>query len=113
MKRRLDPISVDRFVAVTTEAVERSGHRVRDIALLCPIHTKRSVFCGVMERLELREDQGIYLRDHGHMSAIDPLLGLHRAREQGRLRDGDVVVLLAAGTGYSWAATVIRWGRAA
>jgi 3-oxoacyl-[acyl-carrier-protein] synthase-3 len=46
------------------------------------------------------------------MSAIDPLVGLHRAREQGRLRDGDVVVLLAAGTGYSWAATVIRWGRA-
>lgn len=112
MKRRLDPISIDRFVAVTKEAVERSGHRVRDIALLCPIHTKRSVYAQVMERLGLRDDQGVYLTDHGHMSAIDPLVGLHRAREQGRLRDGDVVVLLAAGTGYSWAATVIRWGRA-
>lgn len=112
MKRRLDPISVDRFVAVTTEAAERSGYRVRDIALVCPIHTKRSVYAQVMARLGLREDQGVYLTDHGHMSAIDPLVGLHRAREQGRLRDGDVVLLLAAGTGYSWAATVIRWGRA-
>lgn len=113
MKRRLDPISVDRFVQVATEAVERSGYRVSDIALVCPIHTKRSVFDQVMRGLGLRPDQGIYLSDHGHMSAIDPLVGLHRARESGRLRDGDLVVLLAAGTGYSWVATAIRWGRAA
>ena len=25
--------------------------------------------------------------------------------------DGDLVLLLAAGTGYTWAASVIRWGR--
>lgn len=112
MKRRLDPISVDRFVAVATEALERSGFGTRDIALVCPIHTKRSVYARVMAGLGLREDQGVYLADHGHMSAIDPLLGLHRAREQGRLKDGDVVVLLAAGTGYSWGATVVRWGPA-
>jgi 3-oxoacyl-[acyl-carrier-protein] synthase-3 len=54
----------------------------------------------------------MYLSDHGHMSAIDPLVGLHRARERGLLNHGDLVVLLAAGTGYSWVATAIRWGRA-
>lgn len=112
MKRRLDPVSVDRFVEVTTGAVTRSGYRVSDIALVCPIHTKRSVFAQVMGRLGLRDEQGIYLSDRGHMSAIDPLVGLHRAREAGRLRDGDLVVLLAAGTGYSWVATAVRWGRA-
>jgi 3-oxoacyl-[acyl-carrier-protein] synthase-3 len=112
MKRRLDPISVENFACVAREAVERSGYLVRDIALVCPIHTKRSVYAQVMEKLGLPEDRGVYLDDHGHMSAIDPLLGLHRAVSQGRLRDGDLVVLLAAGTGYSWAATAIRWGRA-
>ncbi len=30
----------------------------------------------------------------------------------GRLRDGDVVLLLAAGIGYTWAATALRWGPA-
>jgi 3-oxoacyl-[acyl-carrier-protein] synthase-3 len=30
----------------------------------------------------------------------------------GRVRDGDAVLLLAAGTGYTWAATVVRWGAA-
>jgi 3-oxoacyl-[acyl-carrier-protein] synthase-3 len=112
MKAKLDPISADRFVTVATEAVERSGHRTSDIRLLCPIHTKRSIFTEVRERLGVPEDRAMYLSDHGHMSAIDPLVGLHRARERGLLRDGDLVVLLAAGTGYSWAATAIRWGRA-
>lgn len=28
----------------------------------------------------------------------------------GELRDGELVLLLAAGTGYTWAASVVRWG---
>jgi 3-oxoacyl-[acyl-carrier-protein] synthase-3 len=44
------------------------------------------------------------------MSGVDPLLGLDRAARDGRLADGDLVLLLSAGTGYTWAATVIRWG---
>lgn len=111
MKARLDPVAAGHFVRVAREAVERSGRRTSDIALLCTIHTKRSLFLKVLGGLGLREDQAMYLSDHGHMSAIDPLVGLHRARTQGRLADGDLVVLLAAGTGYSWSATAIRWGR--
>jgi 3-oxoacyl-[acyl-carrier-protein] synthase-3 len=112
MKARLDPVSVDNFVKVATLAVERSGYRTKDISVLCPIHTKRSLFMDVRERLGVPEERCMYLSDHGHMSAIDPLMGLHRARERGLLHDGDLVVLLAAGTGYSWAATCVRWGRA-
>lgn len=112
MKIRLDPVTADRFVRVATEAVERSGYRVSDIRVLLPIHTKRSLFTQVRERLGVPEDRCVYLSDHGHMSAIDPIMGLYRARERGLLHEGDLVVMLAAGTGYSWAATAIRWGRA-
>lgn len=112
MKAGLDPVTADRFVRVATEAVERSGYRTRDIAVLLPIHTKRSLFTQVRERLGVPEERCVYLSDHGHMSAIDPIMGLHRARERGMLHDGDLVVMLSAGTGYSWAATAIRWGPA-
>jgi 3-oxoacyl-[acyl-carrier-protein] synthase-3 len=112
MKERLDPVAAQNFIRVARDAVERSGHAVRDIDLLCTIHTKRSLFLRVLEGLSLDEDHAVYLSDHGHMSACDPIFGLHRAREQGRLRDGDLVVLLAAGTGYTWAATAVRWGAA-
>lgn len=112
MKAKLDPISAARFIQVARQAVERSGYPVSDIALLCPIHVKRSLFLQVLDGLGLREEQAVYLSDYGHMSAIDPLVGLWRARDQGRLKQGDIVVLLSAGTGYTWAATAIRWGRA-
>jgi 3-oxoacyl-[acyl-carrier-protein] synthase-3 len=112
MKAKLDPVTADHFVAVATEAVERSGYRVSDIRVLLPIHTKRSLFDAVRKRLGVSEECSVYLSDHGHMSAIDPLVGLARARERGLLQQGDLVLMLAAGTGYSWAATAIRWGRA-
>ncbi len=114
MKEGLDPISASNFVRVTREAVERSGFGVPDVALVCILHTKRSLFCQVLDGLGLPESRAMYLSDYGHMSAIDPLVGLWRAHhQQHRLKDGDVVVLLSAGTGYSWAATVVRWGKAA
>jgi len=111
MKEMLDPISLDSFVRVVREALARSGCLRPDF--LIPLHTKRSLFEALLSALELTESQAIYLSDYGHLSAADPLLGLHLARQEGRLRDGDVVVLLSAGTGYSWGATVIRWGRSA
>ncbi len=43
------------------------------------------------------------------MSGVDPLLALDRAARAGELKEGDLVVLLAAGTGYTWAASVLRW----
>jgi len=108
MKAMLDPITLSHFVRVVREAIARSGCHGPDF--LVPLHTKRSLFEALLSALGLRESQAIYLSDYGHLSAADPLLGLYLAREEGRLRDGDVVVLLSAGTGYSWGATVIRWG---
>lgn len=112
MKAGLDPITVENFIRAARIAAERSGVRLADVALVCPIHTKRSLYETVMRGLGLTPEQGVYLSDRGHMSALDPLVGLARARDEGRLHDGDVVLLLAAGTGYTWAATVVRWGRA-
>lgn len=47
--------------------------------------------------------------DSSALVKLDPLLALDRADREGRLADGDLVLLLAAGTGYTWAASVVRW----
>jgi 3-oxoacyl-[acyl-carrier-protein] synthase-3 len=112
MKGGLDDVSLPNFVAAARGAVERSGARLEDVAFVCPLHTKRSMFLSLLSELRLREDQAVYLDDTGHMSGVDPLLGLDRAARDGRLRDGDLVLLLSAGTGYTWAATAMRWGPA-
>lgn len=112
MKERLDPITLKNFLRVTTEALERSGYEVGDVDLFLPIHMKRSIHEALLVELGIPDEGAMYLDTFGHMSAVDPLLALSIAREQERVADGDVVLLLAAGTGYTWAASVVRWGEA-
>jgi 3-oxoacyl-[acyl-carrier-protein] synthase-3 len=110
MKGGLDQVSLPNFVAAARGAAERSGITLQDVDFVCPLHTKRSMLAALLGELGMRQDQAIYLDDTGHMSGIDPLLGLDRAARDNRLHDGDHVLLLAAGTGYTWAAAVVRWG---
>lgn len=110
MKQRLDPVSLRNFVAAAKGALAGSGARLEDVALLCGIHMKRSMHTALLKALGIGHDRAVYLDDTGHMSGVDPLLGLDRAARQGRLREGDLVLLLAAGTGYTWAASCVRWG---
>jgi len=113
MKGGLDQESLPNFVAVARGAVERSGLTLADVSFVCPLHTKRSMFLALLEALGVGEDRAVYLDDTGHMSGVDSLLGLDRAIRDGRVGDGDVVLLLSAGTGYTWAATVVRIGEVA
>ncbi len=110
MKGGLDRESLPNFAAAARGAAERSGLALEDIDFVCPLHTKRSMFDAVLAELGMTEQQAVYLDDTGHMSGVDSLLGLDRAVRDGRVQDGDAVLLLSAGTGYTWAATVVRWG---
>ncbi len=110
MKERLDPVSLPNFRMVAEDACRRSGLTLADIDVLCPLHMKVSMHDALLAELGLSHEQSVYLDDTGHMSGVDSLLGLDRAVRDGRVTDGDVVLLLAAGTGYTWAATVVRWG---
>ena len=71
---------------------------------------KRSMHRALCQALGVDEGRAAYLDDTGHMSGVDPLLALDRATRAGRLAAGDLVLLLAAGTGYTWAASAVRWG---
>jgi 3-oxoacyl-[acyl-carrier-protein] synthase-3 len=111
MKTRLDEISLPNFVRAAEGALERSGGlTLADVSYLCGIHMKPSMHRALLDALGLHESRAAYLDDTGHMSGVDPMLALDRAARAGDLSDGDVVLLLAAGTGYTWAASVVRWG---
>lgn len=110
MKEGLDAVSLPNFVQAAEQACKRSGLSLDDVTYLCGIHMKRSMHAELVEALGLTPDRAAYLDDTGHMSGVDPLLALDRAVRSGDVRAGDVVLLLAAGTGYTWAASIIRWG---
>jgi 3-oxoacyl-[acyl-carrier-protein] synthase III len=110
MKERLDATSLQNFVRAAEGALERSDARLNDLAYLCSIHMKPSMHAALLEALGIDESRAAYLDDTGHMSGVDPLLALDRAARAGTFGDGDLVLLLAAGTGYTWTASVVRWG---
>ncbi len=113
MKNGLDEVSLANFVLAAEGALERSGATLSDVSYLCGIHMKRSMHEQIVSSLGLDLSRAAYLDDTGHMSGVDPLLALDRAVRAGEITDGDLVLLLAAGTGYTWAASVVRWGGAA
>ncbi len=112
MKERLDATSLQNFVRAAEGALERSEARLADVSYLCGIHMKPSMHNSLLAALGMEAGRAAYLDDTGHMSGVDPLLALDRAARGGLLGDGDLVLLLAAGTGYTWAASVVRWGTA-
>ncbi|MFP5304739.1 MAG: 3-oxoacyl-ACP synthase [Gammaproteobacteria bacterium] len=109
MKQRLEQRSLDNFIAVAREACARSGVDSAAVAYCAMLHMKRSAHEAVLARLDIAPERSIYLSDYGHVGQIDPLLSLKLARDAGRLRDGDVCLLLAAGIGYVWNAMCVRY----
>jgi 3-oxoacyl-[acyl-carrier-protein] synthase III len=110
MKERLDRDSLDNFVRVSEVALARSGATLGDVAYLCGLHVKPSMHAALLDRLGIARERAAYLDDTGHMSGVDSLLALDRAVRAGDVTGGDLVLLLSAGTGYTWAASVVRWG---
>ena len=110
MKQRLDTLSMQNFLHVIDEALAQSGHTRADIDYLNVLHMKRSAHDFVLRELGLREEQSFYLSEFGHIGQQDQAVSIKKGLETGRLRDGDLMVMVAAGIGYAWGAGVVQWG---
>jgi 3-oxoacyl-[acyl-carrier-protein] synthase-3 len=110
MKERLRPVSLPNFLTVADDALERSGYGRDDLDFVAVTHMKRSFTEALFDELGLDlETDGYYLEDYGHVQSADQVIAIDEALAAGRLDPGDLVCFLGAGTGYTWAATVLRW----
>ncbi|HOL16625.1 MAG TPA: 3-oxoacyl-[acyl-carrier-protein] synthase III C-terminal domain-containing protein, partial [Bacillota bacterium] len=110
MKERLDPITLDNFITVIEQAAQKSGYDPQDIDFIAPIFMKRSILLKILSHFNLTEDQSYILDHYGHCQSADAYIALVEGSKLGRLKDGDLVVMFGAGTGYTWAATALLWG---
>lgn len=106
MRAQLDEVSGPNFRRVIRTALRRSGRSAVDF--LGAVHMKRSMQSWLQG--EVGAERTLYLEDYGHMQAADEFVILEEGRRQRLLHDGDTVVLVAAGVGYTWSATVLAWG---
>ena len=110
MKNRLNEVSLPNWFTCIDRALEKSKMTRKDIDYLAVLHFKRSMHDYMLKELGLKEEQSIYLSSYGHMGQVDQILSLKLALDAGKVKDGSVILMIAAGIGYVWAANVIRWG---
>ena len=110
MKNGLNAISMPNWYECIDKALEKSKMTRADIDYLAILHFKKSMHDMMLADLGLTQEQSIYLSDYGHMGQVDQILSLKLALDAGRVSEGSTVLLVAAGIGYVWSASVIKWG---
>ena len=108
---------MDNWVHCVDEALRKSGpkadgssHTKADIDFLNMVLIKPSGHREMLARLGLTEEQSVYLGEIGHTGEQDAMFAIREGLKSGRLKDGDLMVIVAAGIGYIWAAGAVKWG---
>jgi 3-oxoacyl-[acyl-carrier-protein] synthase-3 len=92
-------------------SLERAKATIDDIALFVPHQANIRIMEAMATRLGLPADRIASVIDRtGNTSSASIPLALVDAVEQGRLVDGDLVLLAGFGAGMTWSSAVWRWG---
>jgi 3-oxoacyl-[acyl-carrier-protein] synthase-3 len=110
MKSRLNQVSMDNWMCCIDEALRKSGYTRADLGFLNMILIKPSAYRDMLQRLGLSEEQSVYNADSGHIGEQDSIINIIEGAKQGRLKDGDLMIIVGAGVGYVWGAACVNWG---
>lgn len=90
--------------------LEHNGLDVEDVALVIPHQANERISQMVARSLKIPMERVLSNIDrYGNTTAASIPIGLDEAAKRGRIKAGDIVVLTAFGSGYTWASAVIRW----
>lgn len=102
--------AVRKMAEAAETVLARNNLKASDLALLVPHQANRRIINSTAERLGLKEEQVIInIDEYGNTTAGTIPLALNSAREQGRLKKGDLVLLAAVGAGFTTGAALLRW----
>jgi len=91
-------------------AVERNGLSMDELDLVVPHQVNSRIIDTVLRKVDIPEEK-IYLNLHryGNTSAASVPMALHEAVEEGRVKTGSLVLLVAFGAGLTWGYNLVRW----
>jgi 3-oxoacyl-[acyl-carrier-protein] synthase-3 len=102
--------AVRRMAELAAHMVERNGFKSEDVALVVPHQANLRIIRAMQERLGLPDEKVMVNIDlYGNTTAGTIPLGLRDAVDQGKLKKGDLVLLMAVGAGYTTGSVLIRW----
>jgi len=102
--------AVVRFSEVINEGLEANNLQVSDINMLIPHQANLRISQFIQQKFKLTDDQ-VYnnIQKYGNTTAASIPIALTEAWEKGKIKEGDLVVLAAFGSGFTWGSVIIRW----
>ena len=95
---------------VVRDAFEATGTTPDDLKWFVPHQANKRIITASAEKLGIAlEKVVIAVERHGNTSAASIPLALDLARKDGRIKDGDLVMIEAIGGGFTWGSALIRW----
>lgn len=102
--------AVARFSEVINEGLQTNHLNVSDIDMLIPHQANLRISQFIQKKFNLSDDQVFNnIQKYGNTTAASIPIALTEAWEAGKIKAGDLVVLAAFGSGFTWASAIIRW----
>ena len=102
--------AVSMVTDVITDAFKATRTSANDIDWFVPHQANKRIIDATAEKLGIPEEKVVMtVHRHGNTSAASIPLALGEARADGRIKDGDLVMIEAMGGGFTWGAALIRW----
>jgi 3-oxoacyl-[acyl-carrier-protein] synthase-3 len=101
--------AVTRMGRASKQVLKDAGLTIDDVALVVPHQANLRILRALQKQLEVPDDRlAINIQRYGNTGSASVPLALWEAREQGRVGPGDLVLMVAFGAGFHWAAMVAR-----
>ena len=102
--------AVKRFPEVIKEGLEFNNFNLDDLNIVIPHQANYRISKAVAEKLNVDESKVFSnIHNYGNTTAASVGIALSEALEQKKIKDNDIVVLAAFGSGFYWCSIVIRW----
>ncbi len=102
--------AVVRFSEVIVEGLEANNLQASDIDMLVPHQANLRISQFIQKKFGLKDDQVFNnIMNYGNTTAASIPIALTEAWEQGKVKEGDTLVLAAFGSGFTWGSAIIKW----
>ncbi|UCD88279.1 MAG: ketoacyl-ACP synthase III [Desulfobacterales bacterium] len=102
--------AVTRFPEAICEALDANSLSIDDVALIIPHQANLRISQAVAKKLRISMDR-VYsnIQRYGNTTAASIPIALAEALDEGKIKEGDILILAAFGAGFTWASAAIRW----
>ncbi len=102
--------AVERIPEVVQEALQANDIQIEDIKLFLPHQANLRINQFAAARLGVPEDKFYSnIQRYGNTTAGSIPIALSEVLEQGLVKEGDLIMMVAFGSGFTWGASLIRW----